>query len=592
MAARNRKSVGALTVVGLLALGVLLAFLSGPQPSLAYWFGLAERVFAVQLDRLTASASVERMPGPFPGQGDDSAPSLGTFDIFVQPDFRPLMAGYPGYNAASFVMTSPTMYDPTTIIGRSAPHLHGSPPDVGGTQVGTAGVMIADLDFVLEPAGFQGPDGTREVHTRIADFNLAGMGGLVTVRAGDAAPGRPTSPGEVQSLSGASGDPSQDFPAESFFDVFVEVDLPVFGSFPGGTLFNTEPLLVVNNNLPSFPPRVVYIHGQTPAVPVLFLQDDPNGNWLAGDLFGWLSLAGHGMDYTNGPQDVGEFNNIMRFVPSLPLACQTYRPEDHNGDAMVDLADIILIAGRWPLNADILGIQSTAGAFGAGCLVDPSPPLLIPNGSDVFHSPPGQTIQQLNLAANFFGPGSDPFIGTVFLGGVQEMPPSVNPFQPVGPFKHVSAETNHTLVDARQTTAEGDTVVRRLDDAMLHFPGSPAARQTVPIEIVSLHLQSVQPIVVTYNGGQNPEQWQMNITVEPSANQAPGAMTLTRTGANQGVFTSDLPVASQMVFNRVDGPPLQVGPVNRLDHFYTGFGTNSPLGQTYDTGVPVPWTMP
>ncbi|MEZ4770904.1 MAG: hypothetical protein R2844_21115 [Caldilineales bacterium] len=591
MTGRNRQSVGILTVVGMLALALLLAFFSGPQPSLAYWSGLAGRV--------------ERAGGPAHGQrhcwaaaravsrtGDDTAPSLGTFDIFIEPDFRPLMAGYPGYNATTFVLTSPTMYDPTTIIGRSAPHLHGSPPDVNGTPVGTAGVVIADSDFVVEPAGFQGPDGTREVHTRIADFNLAAFGGLVTVRAGDAAPVRPTSPGEVQSLSGASGDPNLDFPAESFFDVFVEVDLPPLGSFPGGTLFNNEPLLVINDELPDFPPRVVYIHGQTPVVPVLFLQDDPGGAWLAGDLFGWLSLAGHGMNYTNTQPDVDEFYDIMRFVPSLPLACQEFRPEDHDGNAIVDLGDIILIANRWPLNADILGVQHTAAAFGLGCLVDPPPPLQIPAGADVFHSPPGQTMQHLELPLNFFGPGSDPFVGTVNLGGVQETPPSVQPFQPVGPFQHVSENATHTVVDARQTTAQGDTVVQRLGDAELHFPGSPAAAETVPIEIVSMNLQSVEPIVVTYNGGQNPEQWAVQLFVEPTAQQQSGAMTVVRTGPNQGVFTMDLPVNSQLVFNRVDGPPQQVGPVPHQEHFYTGFGTNSPLGPAFDTGAPVPWTLP
>lgn len=587
----NRKSVGVLTVVGLLALALLLAFSSGPQPSLAYWSGLAGRVIDVQLDRLTAGALTERLPGPFPGQGDDSAPSLGTFSIYIEPNFRPLLAGYPGYHPASFLLISPTMSDPTTIIGRSAPHLHGSPADVNGTPVGTAGVLIADSNFVLEPAGFQGPNGTREVHTRIADFNLAGMGGLVTVRAGDAAPARPLSPGEVQSLSGASGDPNLDFPAESFFDVFVEVDLPPLGLFPGGTLFNAEPLLVINDELLAFPPHVVYIHGQTPAVPVLFLQDDPGGDWLAGDLFGWLSLAGHGMNYTTSQPDVDEFFDIMQFVPSLPLACQAFRPQDHNGDAIVDLGDIVLIATRWPLNADILDIQNTAGAFGLGCLIDPPPPLLIPAGADVFHSPPGQMMQHLDLPVNFFGPGSDPFFGTVFMGGVPETPPSLHPFQPQGPFQHVSEEATHTVVDAREAATQGDTVVERLGDADLHFPGSPAGSQTIPIIIESLHLQSVQPIVVTYNGGQNPEQWEVQLVVEPTAQQQPGAMTLQRTGPNQGVFTMDLPVNSQFFFNRL-GPPLLVGPIPHADHFYTGFGTNSPLGPAFDTGAPVPWTMP
>lgn len=592
MAARNRKSVGAITLIGLLTLAVLLAFASGPQPSLAYWGGLAERVASVQLDRMTARGLVNRMPGPFPGQGDDSAPSLGTFEIFIQPDFRPLMVGYPGYNATSFVLTSPLMFDPTTIIGRSAPHLHGSPPDVNGVPVGTAGVVIADSDFIVEPLGFQGPADTREVHTRIADFNLAAMGGLVTVRAGDAAPGRPTSPGEVQSLSGASGDPSQDFPAESFFDVFVEVDLPPLGLFPGGALYNMEPLLVINDSLANFPPHVVYIHGQTPAVPVLLLNDDPGGDWLAGDLFGWLSLAGHGMDFENTVVDQQEFQDIMRFVPSLPLACETFHPVDHDGNAIVDLADIILLASRWPLNAGILDIQQTAGAFGAGCLIDPPPPLLIPLGLDVFHSPPGQTLQNLDLPPDFFGPGSDPFFGTVLLGGVPEVPPVGHPFQPLGPFRHVSEQASHTLVDAREATQPGDTVIQRLGDAELHFPGSPAAQETIPIEIVSLHLQSAQPIIVTYNGGQNPEMWSLQMQAGPSLPQQPGVMTLTRTGANQGVFTSELPVNSQLTFNRESGPPQQVGPIPHQDYFYTGFGTNSPLGPAYDTGSPVPWAVP
>lgn len=557
-----------------------------------YWIDALGRVVATQVDRLTAPRAPQApLPGPFPGQGDDSAPSLGRFIIFVEPDFQPLMVGYPGYDNTAKTLVSPVLYDPTTIIGRSSPHLHGSAPDINGTPVGTAGVIVSDSSFSIVPPGFQGPPGTREVHTRIADFDIAALGGLVMVRAGASAPNRPDSVGEVESLSGASGDPQQDFPAESFFDVFVEVDLPALGSFPGATLFNTVPLLVYNNSLQAFPPHVVYIHGQTPAVPVLFLQDGPGNAWLAGDLFGWLSLAGHGMNFTNSVSDTEEFENIMQFQPSMPLACQTFHPADHNGDAVVDLRDIILMANRWPTHADIQAVQGTAAAFGAGCLVDPPPPLVITAGDDVFHTPPGQSMMMLDLPLGFFGPGSDPFIGTVQLGGSPFSNPSNHPFQPQGPFAQVAITSTHRIVDARQAATQGDTIISRLQTAQLHFPGSPAGTQTVPIEIAAMSLVSVQPIIVTYNGGQNPQQWSVQVQVNPNSTQSPGAMTLTRTGEHIGTFTFELPVASQLTFRHLAGTQV-IGPVDRLDVYYGGMGTGSPLGSGYDTGPPIPWIFP
>lgn len=572
----------------LVALIVVWQVLPGTQQQ---WIQALGRVAAAQLDRLTAPGVAAAPPlTPFPGQGDDSAPSLGRFAIFVAPNFQAMMTGYPGYDAASDIMVSPILADPTTIIGRSAPHLHGSPPDLNGTPVGTAGVMVADGDFTIMPAGFQGPADTREVHTRIHDFNIAGLGGLVMVRAGASAPNRPNSIGEVESLSGASGDPNLDFPAQSFFDVFVEVDLPPAASFPGGTLLNDVPLLVINDDLSSFPPHVVYIHGQTPAVPVVFLHDDPGNAWRAGDLFGWLSLAGHGMNFTDTPPDHEEFQNIMRFEPSMPLACQTFHPSDRNGDAMVDLRDITLIAGRWPLHAGIQDVQTIAGAFGAGCQTDPGPPLLVPLGDDVFASPPGQTMLMLQLPLGFFGPGSDPFIGTVQLGGNPISPPSNQPFEALGPFRHVAQQAMHGVVDARQAGAQGDTIVRRNTSAMLFDPFTPAGTQTIPIEIVALSLTSVNPIVVTYNGGQNPQQWSVQMSATPSMPQETGALTLTRTSAQGGTFTAELPVTSQLVFTNLSGPGT-VGPIERTDTFYTGFGTQSPLGPSYDTGAPVPWVV-
>ena len=159
-----------LGMVAVLIRGSVILTLQAMPFSLSTWIGALGRVISAQMDRLSApGAQPAALSGPFPGQGDDSASSLGSFSIFIAPNFQAMMVGYPGYNSSTGLLTSPTLYDPTTIIGRSNPHLDGSAADTGGTPVGTAGIIVADSNFVIVPAGFQGPPGTREVHTRIAD---------------------------------------------------------------------------------------------------------------------------------------------------------------------------------------------------------------------------------------------------------------------------------------------------------------------------------------------------------------------------------------------------------------------------------------
>lgn len=254
---------------------------------------------------------------PFPGgPADDMTTSLGQFRISVESEFRPLMIGYPGYDGTSR-LNSPILYDPNTKIGRSNVHLDGDATDIGGAAVGTAGTIISDGDFSLVPFGFEGPSGTREVHTEVRELDMADLGGYgVHLRAGIKAPLQPISPGEVESKSGASGDPGLDFPAESFFDIFTEVDMPEFALFPGVTLYNADPLLVFNDTLTEFPPRVVYIHGNSTAVPVLFREANP-GFWEADERFGWLVLAGHGVGFGTG--DIAEFQDIVGGLTEMPV---------------------------------------------------------------------------------------------------------------------------------------------------------------------------------------------------------------------------------------------------------------------------------
>lgn len=243
----------------------------------------------VKLTLLVALAALLVLPSlataqPFPpGPADDVTASLGQAIIWVHPTFRPLVSGYPGWGFPQpNHWTSPVLYDGNTIIGRSAVHTHGSIPDLNGTPVGTAGTIISDGNFAFVPGPPQftsGPAGNREVHTELYKLNMVdGCGFGIAVRAGTGAGVPFISPGEVEALGA-------DFPAESFFNVFAEVDVPFYG---GTILQNTAPMVISDNNLTSLPPTVVYIHGGTNAVPVYF----KNGP-AAGALFGYLRLAGH-----------------------------------------------------------------------------------------------------------------------------------------------------------------------------------------------------------------------------------------------------------------------------------------------------------
>jgi hypothetical protein len=261
---------------------------------------------------------------------DDVVSSLGAFIIWVEEDYRPALAGVPGWEVSlPDHWTSPPMLDPTTTIGRSCVHTDGDASDSGGTAVGTAGTMVKDSDFAFVPtAGYtDGPPGTREVHTEIRKLNLEEPGCGFALRVGtDSGVSRPSF-GEVEDNN---PDPALDFPAESFFNVFFEVDLPLFG---GTTLYNkaSDPLVVVNDALDDLPPTVVYIHGETPAVPIYFKGGPENGK-----RFGFLRLAGHGSNFFcqfepvgNCPEDgLGRCKKSQELMAALAKAVDEGRLMD------------------------------------------------------------------------------------------------------------------------------------------------------------------------------------------------------------------------------------------------------------------------
>lgn len=147
------------------------------------------------------------------------------------------------------------------------------------------------------------------------------------------------------------------FPAESFFDVFVEVTLPVLPGtvsgngagptgpgvapvFPsGGALLinqSANPLIVSTDPLEGFPSgagsnSIFYVHSAaTPAVPLVFEYDNPNpyypgdGSgkpfwWHKGDTFGWIQLAGHGVFIPCDPGNPSTaWTNFMTLILGTP----------------------------------------------------------------------------------------------------------------------------------------------------------------------------------------------------------------------------------------------------------------------------------
>jgi hypothetical protein len=243
-------------------------------------------------------------------------------------------------------LTSPVLFDQQTMIGRSNPHIDGSAPDIAGTQVGVGGLatIVKDGDFTLLPPT-EGPPGIDEVHTAVADMEMQDFCGIgISVRAGHAL-GLPLCPGEVESKLGGG------FLGESFFDVFVEINIPT--PFGPAILRNVdEPLLIVNDSVDSLPPTVVYIHENSNAVPVRFFNDNPP-HWNAGDLLGYMVLAGHGYSYSlGGARDAQEglvdFLNYMNLylvtegeTPLPPEACCVNRG---NADGIVGVGGPIDVA--------------------------------------------------------------------------------------------------------------------------------------------------------------------------------------------------------------------------------------------------------
>lgn len=271
---------------------------------------------------LICMMSAECAKAQFPAQGTDTIPSLGKFTIdvnsaFVAPVVSYYNAGYlsgytlnqptTGPQAGQTFLTSPLLFDSSTLIARSSNITQGSGALVPvGSPAYTAAGNVSASNLTLLPPGWNPATGTNEVYTAVQSLNLTGGGASVT--AGQMIPTSSPNSGAVSygEVASSSSLPTGSFPAKSFFDVFVNVNIGLTGGMSGSSidLYNTTPLLVENNDLTSFPPKVIYTHDGSVGSPNVFINGGPNG----GDLFGTIILSGHGAGYDiNNPGDVSSF---------------------------------------------------------------------------------------------------------------------------------------------------------------------------------------------------------------------------------------------------------------------------------------------
>lgn len=138
-------------------------------------------------------------------------------------------------------------------------------------------------------------------------------------------------------------------------------------------------------------------------------------------------------------------------------------------------------------------------------------------------------LASLPIPADFFGPGSEPFDGVIELAGRRPL-------------------------DANTWTVT-DTVISRAFDPFQPNQPPQGAPVFVPLMITSLSLQSVQPIAVTFAGQNEPQLWNVEVTLS-SAPQPPGDMQVFKTHPNGGFYGLNLPIVPRLVFRPADDPSV------------------------------------
>jgi hypothetical protein len=200
--------------------------------------------------------------------------------------------------------------------------------------------------------------------------------------------------------------------------------------------------------------------------------------------------------------------------PQTECPTENVRTATHNGVVVVHVTD----------PSQNCGSQNRGG----GCPANPTDPWTTA-GAGTMSYEFGAGPEAPDIPADFFDPGSDPFSGIVGLEGV----PLGGPYDPA------------------------DTLVERSDDPFNRCDLPSATEVTVDTEIVALSLAGTSPITVTYNGGMNPEDWDVEVGLSAVTPPA-GSITAVKTHCNGGTYTSELNVQPKFTFTRQSDSAVRV----------------------------------
>src|ERR1700730_5732794 len=90
-----------------------------------------------------------------------------------------------------------------------------------------------------------------------------------------------------------------------------------------------------------------------------------------------------------------------------------------------------------------------------------------------------------------------------------------------------------------------DTIMQRLEDINI----SQNERLVTALGLALVILVSVNPIIVTYNGGHNPELWDARVSLQPNQVQR-GSMVIMQTSADGGTYDTRQPARMLITFIR------------------------------------------
>ncbi len=223
----------------------------------------------------------------------------------------------------------------------------------------------------------------------------------------------------------------------------------------------------------------------------------------------------------------------------------------------------VLRHARWR-GSTAAGLLLAAGALG---VLAPAPVVAddVAPGIDVWRTPPGSTAT-VTIPADFFGPGSDPFDDEIAVQG--------EPFP----------------------GQDFDTVIARLAPAVL--VGCPA-QATIDVEIAALSLVNSDPFTVTFNGGQDPEDYDVQVCLSDchslalpdalcpglTAGDLLGGMTIHHDCPTGGTFDSSFPVYAKFTFTPVGGGADRILDVGLEGLPPETIATGTPLGRwSHDGG--------